>query len=235
MATALTLVTNAAVHMGIAEDGQTLGSSDSATLLDRLKSMLDAWQLDPQAIIGLQELTYTPGSGVKSFTIGPAGTIVARQPVRIEPVSFYRVNSVDTPLGVGSLDDYNAEPSKSVTGPPRYVAMVRGTDTATVYVYPAGDGASELHLWVQKDVVTNFDTLTLGTTVVLPNGYQTAIEWCLAQEAALDFHVPERRIVLINEYATRYARRLKRSNTRVPTLRMPYGVSRGGSFNINEG
>jgi hypothetical protein len=234
--TPLTIITRALEHLTVAEPGQTIGSEDSDLCLRALISMLGSWQLSPQHIIGLQELTHTPTAGTQSFTIGPAGSIVARQPLRIEPSSFYRNNSVDLPLGVKSLDDYNAKASKTATGPPEFVALVRGYDTATVYLYPAADGTSQLRLWVQRDVVSSFDALALNTTLTLPAGYQNDIEWCLADEVGPDFAVPDRVLARAAHKASIARARLKRSNTRVPTLRMPASVGpRGGAFNINEG
>lgn len=230
-----TLINAALEHMGVAEIGQTPSAEDSDKCLRALISMLDSFQLSPQTIIGLQELTHTPAAGVQSFTIGPSGNVVASQPLRIERQSFYRVNGVDTPLGIGTLDDYNAKASKTVQGPPEFVAMVRGYDTATVYMYPAADGASQLRLWVQREVVSGFSTLTTSTSITLPNGMQSTLEWCLADEASPDFSVPAERLAMIARKASIARRRFKRSNTRIAELRMPYGVSKGRGFNINEG
>jgi hypothetical protein len=230
-----TLITAALEHMGVAEIGQTPNPDDSDKCLRALISMLDAWQLDPQDIIGLQELTHTPAAGVQSFTIGPAGSIVATQPLRIESSSFYRINSVDMPLGVGTLAEYNAKSTKTTQGHPEFVAMVRGYDTATVYLYPASDGDAQLRLWVQRDVVSGFATLTTSTSITLPNGYQNGLEWCLADEAAPDFSVPAEKLMVIARKASIARRRLKRANTRITEMRMPAGVARGRSFNINEG
>jgi hypothetical protein len=232
MPTASSLIDTALENIGVLRVGGVARPNDSAKGLKALQSVLDALQLEPSAVVGLQELTYTPTLGAQSFTIGPSGSVVATQPVRIEPVSFYRVNGVDAPLRVGTLDEYNAQADKAGTGAPSFVALKRGYDTATVYLYPASDGASQLRLWVQMEPVSSFASVALGTNLTLPAGLRRALEWLIAEEILTAYQVDPQMRADVLRNAANAKRLLKRSNTRIGKLALPYGVPGRSSYDI---
>lgn len=218
MATPTTILTTSLRHLGvIGAADTTVDANDAQLCLDALKSLLDAWNLSPQNCVGLQELTHTPTSGDTAFTIGPTGDVVARQPARIVK-AVYRRDGTDWPVDVVEVEEYASYSLKSNASTPCCVALNRGYDTSTVYVYPAGDGVSQLRLWVALDVVSSFDTLGLTTSLTLPNGYQNALEWCLAEEVASFFHVPDQILARVARRASISHRRIKRANSHVPQL-----------------
>lgn len=220
MATPTTIITTALRHLGVIGAAETsVDANDASICLDALKSMLDAWNLNPQDCVGLTELTITPTAGVTSFTIGAAGDIVARQPAHIVK-AIYRTSDVDTEVDVIEVADYQEFATKTVQGQPRAVALNRSGATSTVYLYPAADGASQLRMWVTQDVISSFDTLGLSTSLTLPNGYQNALEWCLAEEVADIFSVPSEKLARVTQKANRAHRRIKRVNSRVPQLHL---------------
>lgn len=231
MTTPTDIIQTALRHLKVIASTETVGGDDASKCLDSLKSILDALQVEPSSIVGLQQLTYTPSLGTQSFTIGPSGNIVASQPLRIEANSYYRANGVDTPLGVGTMDDYNAQADKAGTGSPDFVALNRGYDTATVYLYPAADGVSQLRLWVQMDPLTSFASITLTTSLTLPPGMRRLLEWALADEVATDYEVDAMTLQQVKQHAANSRRLFKRSNTRIGRLSMPYGVA-GSSYDI---
>lgn len=236
MPTVRDIVYTALRHLTVLEVGQQASAEDAQVCLDGLRSLLDALNLSPQEVVGTREFVYTPPAGRQSFTIGPPGAdIHGRQPMRIELTSFSRINNVDRPLKVGDLAEYNSKPTKVVQGPPDFVALVRTEETATVYLYPASDGQHELHLIVQQDVVTSFDSLVLNSTLTLPGGYRNRIEWGLAEEMLSMFSVPPVIAQTVTRKAGIAARRVNRANVRVGTLQMPTAVAPRGGFNIYEG
>lgn len=236
MATAADLASGVLRHLGVLGAEEDPIAYDIAAVLGALKIMLDAWRLDPRAVTGYQELSYTPTAGVQSFTIGPSGNVVATQPLRIELNSYYRLNGVDSPLLVGSVDEYNAKAGKDTRGAPSLVALNRGSDTATVYMYPAADGVSQLRLVVLKEPLASFESITASTTLTLPAGMRAALEWCIADDLTADYKISRADVLgKIRDKAREYRRLFKRGNTRVGSLAMPYGVSSMSTFNINEG
>jgi hypothetical protein len=222
------LITTSLRHLGVLGSTETASGDDVGVMLGILTSMLDSWQVTPDAITGTDELIYTPTAGAQSFTIGPAGNIAATQPDRIKQGSFWRVNSVDTPLGIGTLDDYNSEASKSVTAQPLYVVLDKGYDTATVYLYPAADGLSQLHLVVASDVLAGYGTLGATTTLALPAGMQHAIEWSLAEQALSAYRSDAQTESRVVRNAMRARRKFGRSNAERSTL----STTEGKRYNI---
>ena len=235
MTTALQIITRALEHLNVKDASQELSADDSDLALRALISMLDAWQLDPQATIGLQELTYTPTAGAQSFTIGPAGNIVATMPVRIEMSSFYRVNGIDTPIGIAnSLEEYTVRAAKSVQGLTNFIRYERSNSgTGTVYLYPASDGSEQLHLFARQDVVSGYASLVLGTNMTLPNGYRNALEWCLASEIAVDFPTPTVTQAVVDRKAGISLRRMKRANFVSAQIQPVVGTVTNGTYSIN--
>lgn len=223
MPTVSEVVTTSLQHLRVLGAGEVADSDDSEVCRAALVSMLDAWNLDPQAIVGLTELTYTPGGGLQSFTIGPSGNVVAAQPARIVS-AFYRKSDVDYPLPVITVDEYTRGALKSTQTEACAIALNRGYDTAEVYIYPAADGLSEFHLWVQRDVVSSFSTLALTTSMTLPNGLQNALEWNVAREVLNAFSVDPATEARVERNAQNALRRFKRANVRVPELQMPGGA-----------
>ncbi len=218
MATPTTIITAALKHLGVLGAAEsTVDAGDATTCLDALKSLLDSWNLNPRDCVGLQELTYTPAAGSQSFTIGPAGNITARQPVEIVS-AIRRVSNIDAPMDVIEVAEWSQLPAKTTQAPTYAVALNRGDDEATVYIYPAADGSTQIRLWVALDVVGSFDTLGLATSLTLPNGYQNALEWCLAEEVSAQFSVPDKTMARVIRKAGNSKRRLQRANARVPQL-----------------
>lgn len=199
--------------------GDIADADDADVCLSAVRSLLDAWNVDPQAATGLAELTHTPAAGVASFTIGPAGDVVAAQPLRIDS-AVYRSDSIDTQIDVVSLEEYAALPLKSVQGPPECVALNRGSDTATVYLYPASQGY-QLRLLVQNPVVSGFATLVLTDSLTLPSGLRNALEWNVAEEVKNAFSVDPQTSAEVARKAANALRKFKRGNVRVPQLGLP--------------
>lgn len=224
------IITTSLRHLGVLESSETASGNDVGVMLGMFMSLLDSWQITPDAITGTDELVYTPVSGTKSFTIGPAGNIVATQPDRIEH-GYWRVNNVDTPLGVGTLDDYNSEPGKNVIAQPLYVALDKGYDTATVYLYPAADGLSQLHLIVASDVLTNYASIGATTTLTLPAGMRHALEWSLAEQALTAYGSDIQTESRVVRNAAKARRKFGRSNTKRATL----STTEGKRYNIYTG
>lgn len=223
MPTATAIIKRSLQHLGVVEGNNDPAGDDLQTMVEMLRSLLDAWQITPNAITGTDTLTHTPVAGTQSFTIGPAGAVIARQPLRIERASFWRRDGIDTPLDVRTLAEYNAEPSKATQGQPEYVALDRGGNAATAYLWPAADGVSQLHLVVASDVVASFDTITGPTNLALPAGMQNALEWSLAEEATAIYQADAETAARCARNAAKARRLLSRSNTKRSVLSLPVG------------
>jgi hypothetical protein len=231
---ALDIITTALVHLRVHDPAEPVANENAATCVKALRSILDAWQLDPFAVIGRQEVTRTPLAGVQTFTIGAAGDIsTVGLPNDLE-FAFYRLNNVDVPIELSDLSDYESRPSKTVQGPPQLIAYERNQTLGTVYLYPASNGQCEIHLWVNQSPIEGYASLTGATTLTLAPGYQNALEWVLAEEVASGFAVPPDVLAVVRVNAARAMRRLKRSNLRMGELKTPV-IAHRRYFNIYTG
>lgn len=239
MTTARDIVNRALEHLNVLGLGQTASAEDADVGLRALAELLDQMQLDPQMVIGLQEYVYSPPGGTASFTIGPTGQVSATtMPARLELSSFYRVNGVDKPVGIAnSLDEYNSQPSKTSQGLPLFIAYNRNDSTlnGTVYLSPASNGTYELHLWARQDVVAGYQSLTLSTSLTLPNGFKRTLGWILAEELLIDYTIDPSTAVMIRQMAANARRKIKQSNYVSGQLQMPVGVIPRRFYNITTG
>lgn len=223
------IIATALRHIGVLDGVETASGTDTQHMLGLMVSLLDAWQVSPWSITGTDELVYTPSAGTRSFTIGPAGNIVSTAPDRITRESYWRGPSgIDTLLDVGTLADYNSEADKGTTGQPSYVVLDRGSDTATVYLYPAADGVSQLRLVVASDVLPNYASLTATTSITLPAGMRNALEWSLAEEALSAYQVDP----ATESKVVRNARRARRIFGKANHPRATLSTTEGGRYNI---
>lgn len=203
--------------------GQSSSGEDSNLGLRALISMLDSLQLDPHAILGLTELTYTPASGSQSVTIGTGGNISTTMPSRIDRSSFIRVSGTDYPLHLlNTLEEYNHIASKGTEAVSWWAYWnARNTNLGTLYLYPAiNDG--ELHLWVDQPIVNGFASMTLATSLTLSYGYRHMLEYKLADLLTTDFGTDPLTAQRIKSEAAIALRRVKRANLRIPQLEVPY-------------
>lgn len=232
--TCLSIVNRALEHIQIKGAEESSGSPEADLALRSLSSFLDAMQTEPHAIVGLTELTFTPAGGAQTVTIGPTGCdITADVPVRISPASFVRNGGVDEPLiPLHSFDQYTHQGSKDVQSIPEHFFYRREPTKGTLYLYPAADGNSELHMWVPQEVVTGQTALALASSLTLPSGYRYWLEYALAAEIAPTFEVPPALVGLMQQRATNALRRIKRANVTIPQLSTGLGRP---YWDINEG
>lgn len=230
MATAGDICKAAARHLGVIDPDETLSGSEMAHLMSLLISLLDQMQASPAMSTGTVELTRTPVAGTQSFTIGPAGDVVAAQPLSI--VSAYtRVNGIDMGVNVRTLDEYIAEPDKTVQALTQFVVLDRGYDTATVYLFPAADGLTQIRLVVQQDVLAGYAGIVSTDTLTLPPGMQNMLEWAVAEQAIPDFGVDPS----VGSFVVGQAARSKRLFGRANVQRRVLSQDLSRPYDINVG
>jgi hypothetical protein len=207
--------------------GQDSSGEDSSLGLRVLTSLLDSLQLDPHAVIGFSYLSFTPAAGAQAITIGDLGTVDIdyKMPVRIDRSSFMRINGSDYRIWFAdSWEEYTEKRDKSLQGFACAAYYMRqNTGIGILHLYPAANGA-EYFLYVDEDIIYQFDTITLSTSLILPRGYRWMLEYMLADKLALDYSINPNLAAAIKAEAAIAMRRLKRTNKRVPQLTMPRGT-----------
>ena len=162
--------------------------------------------------------TVSPSQTASSTTI----TAYYERPLTIES-GFVRVATMqggsniaggylDYPLTVFSLEEYESIGIKQLNGPWAKGIYYQPSELlGTIYVYP-NPSQGELHLFTQT-IFREFQSL--NDTIQLPQGYNMALRWCLAERLLPMFgKVNQVQIGMINAYAAQGKATIKRTNMR---------------------
>ena len=162
--------------------------------------------------------TVTPSQTAASTTI----TAYYERPLTIES-GFVRVATMqggsniaggylDYPVAIFSLEEYESIGIKQLNGPWAKGIYYQPSELlGTIYVYP-NPSQGELHLFTQT-IFRQFSNL--NETIQLPQGYNMALRWCLAERLMPMFgKVNQIQVAMINGYAAQGKATLKRTNMR---------------------
>ena len=205
--------------------GATLTADEQVECLAELNTFMESWQLEPLMCYSITERTVALTASTESYT-------VTSRPSKIVDPCFIRDGSgYDTPVRIINAEVYGRIVDKDAgfTVPTYlfYDAGFSATSTATLSVYPSPSASLTLHFntWVELQNFAN-----LSTNVLLPKGYQLAIESNFA------IHLAAGLAPISNELA-KMARdskaAIKSINIPDPIMRLDSGVlstSRGGNI-----
>lgn len=230
--TAIDIIKRSLRLIGAYSIGESPSSEESSDGLAALNSMLDS-MAGENLLIHAQSLdAITLSANVASYTVGPSGSTITTRPVEVLASSYIDYQNVSYPLVVDTLADYNLIPVKSlIAGIPNQLYASMTVPNITVTLWPVPSATMTLNLWSNKQFKT-FASLT--DPVDLPPGYDEMLAFCLAEVIAPEYQLEAPPSVLRKAAYSRKV--LKRTNTEVPRLRMPYGVPMnrvlGGSFRV---
>lgn len=229
MTTAIDIISRAMRLLGVYSIGETPSSEESNDGLAALNSMLDSWAVQSLFVYAETLDAITLAASVSSITVGPSGTTITARPVTVLGSSYIDYQGVSYPLAIDTLTDYNNIPSKTqIVGIPSQIYALNNMPNITVFMWPVPFATMTLNLWSNK-LIQSFASLT--DTLTLPPGYERALVFSLAEEIAPEYQLePSRDVVMKAAYARKV---IKRVNTEVPRLQMPYGVPVGNSFSGN--
>ncbi len=148
------------------------------------------------------------------------------RPLTVQDDSFIRLNGADYPITILAPAQYRAIVDKSQPTSPLPMFMFYDTTypLGTLYFWPVPTAGTVLYLYSQQQLA-QFPTLT--TPLVMPPGYQRALEYSLAEELAPAYGFEPPRTLVRTAASAR--RNIKRMN--LPDLRMslPDAVVTSGS------
>src|SRR3990167_8939528 len=217
MATPSTMILNSLVMLGDKVIGGTLSSAEQTHYLARLNTMIESWSLNRLMCYQIVQESKALTTSVGSYTIGSGGTWNTDRPNEIVDPCFIRDSSnIDYPLEIINAQAYGEITSKTVDGTiPQYLfydsAFV--TSLATIFLYPEPSASLTLYINSWKQLQT---FATISTTVVLPLGYQRAIETNFAIEVSPGFIDPSPALVKI----------ARDSKAAIMSLNAPTGILR---------
>lgn len=210
--------------------GDTLTSAEQTAYLADLNTMLESWSLDRLMVYQLLQESKALTSSVGSYTIGSGGAWDTTRPNKIVDPCFIRnSSSQDTPVEIIDAQAYGSITSKTVDGSyPQYLfydsAWTSGLGTIFLYPEPSASLTLYINSWKQLQSFA-----TISTALSLPPGYQRAIEFNFAVEAAGGFTKVSAEVAKI---AKESKAAIMGANAPAGILRMPAGVASGPRPNI---
>lgn len=224
----LDIINNSMKSIGALAAGETLESSAANDAFVLLNDMLDQWSNSPYMIFNINEIIFNIIPGQYVYSIGLGAYINQLAPLYINQ-AFVRINNLDYPIDVISVDDYEAIGFKSLNGPwPRALYYNLGATTSTINLWPK-PSQGEMHL-ITNDLLTQFSTI--NDVLNLPQGYSMAIMWNLAQILLPQFSgnaTPEL-VARIDKFAADGLAFIKRTNMQpMPMAQFDSGLTTSNS------
>lgn len=123
---------------------------------------------------------------------------------------------LDYPVAVLDLQSYESLGIKQLNGPWAKMVYYQPSETlGTLYVFP-NPSSGELHLFTNT-IFRQFGTLY--DTITLPQGYNMALRWCLAERLMPMYgKASATQITMINAYAAQAKATIKRMNMQPPQV-----------------
>ena len=188
MATPSTMILSALRKIGEKTHGGTLSADEQTNYLSDLNGMMESWSLDRLMCYHTVQESKALTSSDGSYTIGSGGDWDTTRPNRIVDPCFIRdSDNFDSPLQIINSDTYGKIVDKTSDGTtPQYLFYdpAFASSLGTIYLYPEPSASLTLYINSWKQLQT---FALISTTVVLPPGYQRAIEFNFAVEVAGGF------------------------------------------------
>jgi hypothetical protein len=185
---------------------QTVGVTDSLILTEDSLPLLTESD-EALEIEGINTITFT-GYYQRPLTIESA---FVRVTTTSNGAPIYG-GGLDYPVQIFSLEEYESIGLKSLNGPwPKGIYYQPSSQLGTIYVWP-NPAQGELHLFTE----TIFRSLTaLTDEILLPQGYNMALRWCLAERLMPMFgKVDQTMAAMISTRASEAKSTIKRTNMR---------------------
>jgi hypothetical protein len=148
--------------------------------------MLDSWSNERLMIHTLTQTSFGLTASQGSYTIGNGGNFNMTRPQRIiDPCWIRDSGNIDYPLQLINAEAYGKIPDKTTDGTyPQYLYYDYGysaTSTGTVYFWPEPDTGLSTFINTLQPLQT---LSTISHSVIMPPGYQDAIELNYAVRSA---------------------------------------------------
>jgi len=220
MTTALDIIKRSLRLATVLGSGETLSAEDSQDGLTALNSMVESISNGRLLIHTLTLDSFALTSGDGEYSIGATGDIASTRPINVDESSYILKGTISYPLRLIDASDYNAIGDKAADGDiPEYLWYRASYPNATLTFYPVPGAGCTLKLWSWKALSTFAD---LTTTVSLPPGYEEMLAFNLAANIGPEYGVDVPMWVIKQASVTK--KRIKRTNTVVPTSSLPIDV-----------
>lgn len=190
--TALTLISDAFVDVGVIGEGQTPNNADSQRGLRILNRLCEQWSIIRQFATTRTLSTFSWAASQSSRTIGPTGNFVlTMRPIEILGATWIDTSStpnVRIPVDVYPYSEYSKLSIPLLTAT-IMMELYYSPDTpnGTLYAYPTPTVTRSMVL----ETLTFFSTFaTLATSADLAPGYEAAIIGALIEQFSITWKRP---------------------------------------------
>lgn len=180
MSTVRDLISDSMSAVGALGQGDVLNDADAELCLRRFQRMLGSWANENLTCYDATEGTITLVAGTPSYS---TTLLSAGRPVSVASV-YLSLNGIDYGCDEISEADYDATAYKAATGLPGYYYFDTAFPDGAFYFYPTPSDAYVAHVKGRYPLAS---TVTLNTTLSLPEGYEAALCDNLAIDIAASF------------------------------------------------
>lgn len=222
--TAVSLIADALIELGVISVGETPSPEDSSIGLTALNDMLDGWSLQNLTIYTSVNYAYAFVPGKANYNIGPGGDFNGVRPVSL--ISQYvTFQGIDYPIEAIDQDTYNLIPLKTQPGVlPQYINYSPSFPLGRMDFWPVPNQALTF-TFSTNYVLTG--PATLQTTLSFPPGYYRAMRLNLAVELAGRYGRTLSPVAL--RLAATSLGDVRRLNKRTPVARFDEAILQSGS------
>lgn len=165
--------------------GEAPSAAEAQAALRTLNTMLDLWDSQSLMIYHNKRELFPYTAGVATYTFGPSGDWTIPTSDEIVAMSAIYGSTVELPVSLLSLGEWQQQVVKSTTSAVPLSAYVE-TDypdkTVTLWPVPTGSGQVVVYHPVQLSSIDSLDTV-----ISLPQGYREAIVQSLAIRLAVQY------------------------------------------------
>lgn len=196
--------------LGVFNNDAPAPPTDVQNAAEALNLMLKAWMADGRPLWCMADITIPlilgqGGPGVP-YVLGQGGIFATYKPLRIQYARLhYGATNNDVQLTELSRSEYNLLGSKTSSGVPNSFYFDPQTNYANLQVYVTPDAYNATNntiiLTVQRPIQ---DMTSALTDFDMPIECLNAVKWCLCDELAMEYDIPDTKTAVISAKAKRY-------------------------------
>lgn len=192
--TALTIITDALLDIGVLADEEVPTASQAAGALRKLNNMLDAWNIEELMVYGSTAYVLPLVSGQGVYTIGPSGNLNMPRPNEItsayirNPSVGSTTNQSDLPLYIFNNQEWADQSFKNMTADYPYIGVWFDMTYPLIsaYILPIPSSSQYQLVFWTDGIISQF---SLNDPVNLAPGYKRAVTSNLCIELAGSYSV----------------------------------------------
>jgi len=223
--TALDLIVDALLDLGVLADEETPTASQAAGALRKLNNMIDAWNIENLMVYGSQQYIFPLTANQGVYSIGPTGTLNIPRPAQIQSAFIRDVNAsapyrADIPLYIYNDQEWQDVTFKGQTESyPLGIWFNNTSPLIYAYLNPVPSTTQYSVVFWAAGQLAN---LNLTDVINFAPGYKRALSSNLAIELAASYQVePPGSVVSIAQKSKSW---LQVNNLQINEMNLPVGL-----------